>query len=174
MPKRSTTLQLIAVLAAVVATATSVTSLMITLSARPPSAQPILQIIESEATAALERDIEKAISLYAEDAFVRDALGEAGKELGTVPLEVTTSWSGLEEIRERYANLPRFEALRHLGVVVTFDHAGKFAHATASTNGVIENETGVFTPIFSIDGERWNFEQIDGVWKITSFTYNVP
>ena len=172
--RRFFTLPRVEVFAAVIAMTISLLSLTISTCSRPPSSEPILQIIETEATAALERDIDKAINLFAEDAFVRDALGEAGKKLGVVLPQEPTSWSGLKEIRQRYANLPRFTTLSHLGVVVTFDDTKRLAKATASTNGVYESDTGTPAHIFSIDGERWTFAKIDGVWKITSFSYNVP
>ena len=172
--RRSKVLRFIEVLAIVTATVIALISLKIACDTRHPSTGPILKIIETEAVAVLNRDIDRAVSLFAEDAFVRDFVEETNKKLGLVPLNVPTSWAGLSEIRERYVNLPIFTKLHHDGVVVTFDDTGKFARATASTNGRYVPQGQQPVDIFSVDGERWTFKKIGSDWKITSFTYNLP
>ena len=169
----STLERVVIIVGMIVAIVFSTISIIITFQDRPPGSRPILDIIESEAVAALDKDIDKAVSLYSEDAFVRDVLGEIGKKLGTVPPDEWTSWCGHDEIRERYRNLPRFTALSHAGAVLTFDDTKKVATVIASTDGIYEDASGTLVNIFSIDGERWTFKKIEGVWKITNFSYNV-
>ncbi len=159
---------------ALIAAGVAVVSFVVGRASAPPSSEPILRIIDAEASAALQRDVDRAVALFADDAFVRDWLGESGKRAGNVPQDVPTSWSGMKEIRSRYESLPKFVSLRHLGIVVTFDDTKKFARATGSTNSVfIDPIKGTPTTISSIEGERWTFEKVGGVWKITSFTYNI-
>lgn len=124
-----------------------------------PSERPIRQAIAAEAAAAKEGDVDKAVSLYAPGAVVRDAGAGA-------------TWSGLPEIRRRYSDLPKFNKLDHVDVTVTFDEHGEFARAVASTAGVIVNEDGSTSPVSSVDAERWSFEKIEGRWKVVSFTYD--
>jgi len=115
-------------------------------------------LLADEATAARERDIDRALRLYSEDAVVRDARGP--------------SWSGHTEIRGRYSELPLFKKIDHVDVSVEVSIGGQFASARASTTGLIMNEDGTETPISSIMGEIWVFHKIEGTWKILSFTYN--
>ncbi len=117
-----------------------------------------LQIMDMEADATLEGNVDKAVSLYAPDGVVRDA--GAG-----------TSSVGADEIRDRYSNLPEFSKLRHVDVTVTCDEGGELARARASTTGEMM-EDGRMVPISSVDGEEWTFQKVGGSWKIVSFTYN--
>jgi hypothetical protein len=132
----------------------------------------IRRLIDDEAAAALDHNVEKAVGLYAPNAVVRDGLGEIGKALKVIPPDVETTWFGLEKIRERYTHLERFNELEHVNVTVTFEPGGQTARAVGSTSGEMVNPDGTVTPISSIDGEMWTFEKIDGAWKILSFTYN--
>ncbi|TAK34256.1 MAG: hypothetical protein EPO21_09925 [Chloroflexota bacterium] len=131
----------------------------------PPSPEPLLRLMEDEATATRNGDVEWAMSLFAPNAVVRDAGGENGKIL---------QWSGHTQIRQRYSSLPRFSSLNYNGAVVTFDDTKIRAAARASTNGEYVDAEGKAVPIASIDGERCTFRQIGGVWKIVSFVYNAP
>jgi len=160
------------VVEAMVAVAALVLSLITFCRPGPPSTDPMRELIAMEATAALQGDVDKAVDLYAPNAVVRDGRGEIGKALGIVPSHVQSTWSGLDEIRDRYTHLERFNELQHVDVTVTFEQGGQVARAVGSTSGEMVNADGTTTPISSIDGEMWTFQKIDGAWKIISFTYN--
>jgi len=118
----------------------------------------IRQLIAHEATAALDHDVEKAVSLYAPEAVVRDARGGI-------------SWFGPREIRDRYSKLPEFKKLAHVDLIVTVNPSLESASALGSTEGEFVEDGGL-THISSVAGEQWSFAKIEGVWKIASFTYN--
>lgn len=148
------------VVTAVVAVASLVLDVKQELSAPAPRQEgPIRELIDQEADAAREGDVDKAVSLYAPGAVVRDAGAGVG-------------WSGLSEIRQRYSDLPKFKKLDHVDVTVTFGEDGEFARAVASTAGEILNNDGSITFISSVSGEIWSFRRIEGDWKIVSFTYD--
>ena len=129
-------------------------------------------LINMEATAALTNDVDTAVSLFAPDAKVRDALGEMANVLAD-PSQDPTTWIGTDAIRERYTNLPVFEELVHTDISVIVDPAGISAWAEASTSGIIENENGTKTGISSILGEKWTFEKLDGRWLVKTWSYNL-
>ena len=127
----------------------------------PPSTAPILKVMDAEAIDALNGDVQGAVSLYTDDAVVGDAQGGM-------------TWSGINEIRSRYASLPKFKALKHLGAIVTFDNDSRRAQARASTSGIYINAAGLPVTISGTDGERWTFELVGRDWKVTIFIYNTP
>lgn len=133
----------------------------------------IRRLIDDEAAAALDHDVERAVGLYTPDAVVRDGLAEIGKALKVIPADTQSTWYGIEEIRERYTHLERFIELKHVNVTVAFEPGGQTAWAVGSTSGEMVNADGTTTAISSINGEMWTFEKTDGAWKILSFTYNV-
>lgn len=127
--------------------------------------RPIRDLIEQEAKLVLEGKIDEVISLFDEDAFVRDAAG-GNKDRETI-------WSGKDAIIERYRNLPKFVYLKHEAIEITISSDRTYARAIADTIGVYRiNDTDV--EITSNRGERWTFKKINGRWKITGFTYNLP
>jgi len=132
----------------------------------------IRQVIADEATAARTGDVDGAVELYAPNAVVRDGQAEIGKALGVLPPNVQSTWSGFDEIRDRYTHLEKFNELHHVDVTVTFEQGGQIARAVGSTSGEMVTADGSTTPISSIDGEMWTFQKIGGTWKIISFTYN--
>ena len=130
----------------------------------------IRRLITTEASVAIAHDAKLALSIYKEDATVRDALAEQRQALGLLPPGIKTSWHGHDEIGPRYAQLPVFPSLTHIAISMTFDSGG--ASATSSTSGEVVLPDGSIIPISSVDGDLWRFKKIDGEWKITSFTYN--
>jgi ketosteroid isomerase-like protein len=152
---------------------TSVISLAITCELMPLKETPIINIIKTETEAVLTGDFDRIMKYYSDNACVQDVQGELRKKYDCTFTEQTT-WTGKNEIRNRYADLPGFTSLNHTGIIVTFSVNKNFANATASTNGVIMTDSGKKQDIYNIDGERWTFECIDGKWKITSFKYNIP
>lgn len=125
----------------------------------------VREIVNQEATLVLQGKIEEAVSLYAEDAYIRDAAG------GDTGLEIW--WKGQQEIADRYSKLPQFKYLKHDAIEITISSDKKYARAIADTIGeyVIDGKN---VRISSNRGERWTLEKVDGRWKITSFTYNLP
>ena len=119
--------------------------------------QAIQQVIHDEAAAALRADIDKALSLYTDDAVVRDAGSEQ-------------SWHGLQQIRDRYSELPQFTKLDHVDIQVILEPGGNSASAVASTSGEMLTN-GVVTPVSSFLGEYWTFKKVEGTWRIETFTY---
>ena len=125
----------------------------------------IRKVIEQEANLALEGSIDEAVSLFDKNAFVRDAAG------GNKDQEIV--WNGVNNIADRYRNLPEFIYLKHEATEITISSDRTYARATADTIGTyIDN--GREIKISGNQGEKWTFEKIDGEWKITSFTYNLP
>lgn len=121
-------------------------------------AEKIRAIIEQEACCVVDGRIIDAVDLFAEDAYVRDASG------GEV-------WSG-NSIIERYLNLPEFVYLKHDAVVFQ-DVDNTCAEVIADTVGTYY-VNGTTVDISSNQGEKWTFKKINGEWKITGFTYNLP
>ena len=122
-------------------------------------------LIQDEARFVLHEEIDNAVSLFDENAFLMDAAG------GNKDLQVI--WKGRDEIEERYRNLPQFLYLKHAAIDITLDSDGNYARAIADTIGtyVVNGEE---VEISSNRGERWVFEKINGQWRITGFTYNLP
>ena len=125
----------------------------------------VREIVNQEATLVLQGKIEEAVSLYAEDAYIRDAGG------GDTGLEIW--WKGQQEIADRYSKLPQFKYLKHDAIEITISSDKQYARVVADTIGecVIDGKN---VRISSNRGERWTLEKVDGRWKITSFTYNLP
>jgi hypothetical protein len=123
------------------------------------------EIVNQEAILVLQGKIEEVVSLYAEDAYIRDAAG------GDTGLEIW--WKGQQEIADRYRNLPQFTYLRHDAIEISISSDKEYARAVADTIGecVIGGKN---VRISSNRGEKWVLEKFDGNWKITSFTYNLP
>lgn len=127
--------------------------------------EPIRKVIEQEASLVLEGKIEEVLSLFDEDAYVRDAAG------GNIEEQIL--WTGREEIIKRYWDLPRFVYLKHDAIEITVSSDDEYARAIADTVGeyVIN---GKRVEVSSNRGEKWTLRKIAGEWKITSFTYNLP
>jgi hypothetical protein len=93
----------------------------------------IRALIAEEARACLEGNADRAASLYCVDALVRNWGGYDPD--GPNPLE---SWQGRDQIRHRYANLPRFTRLMHVDVnVVEVSWFTGTARAVSSTDGTV-------------------------------------
>ncbi len=126
---------------------------------------PIRNIINEEAGWAMDKETTRVLSLFTDDAYVRDAAG------GNFSLQQI--WHGKIDIGKRYGSLPEFSYLKHDAIEITVSSDKTYARATADTIGAfIVN--GVETKITSNQGEKWTFEKIGEDWKITSFTYNLP
>jgi len=125
----------------------------------------IRRIIDQEASLVLAGKIEEVVSLFDENAYVRDAAGgDTGQEI---------VWKGREEIANRYRNLPQFNDLKHDAIEITISSDKEYARAVADTIGeyVIDGKN---VRISSNRGEKWVLEKVGGKWMVTSFTYNLP
>jgi len=125
----------------------------------------IRSIIEQEAKLMLEGNIEELISLFDEDAFIRDVAG------GNTEKEII--WHGKYRIAERYRNQPEFIYLKHEAIEITISSDKTYARVSADTIGIYK-VNGIEVKISSNQGEKWTLKKINGKWKITSFTYNLP
>ncbi len=122
-------------------------------------------IIDREANLVLDGKIDELVLLFDEEAFVRDAAG------GSTEQEII--WDGKNRIAERYRNLPEFIYLKHDAIEIAVSSDRTYARVIADTIGIYK-VNGTEVKISSNQGEKWTFEKINGKWKITSFTYNLP
>jgi hypothetical protein len=133
-----------------------------------PHASVVTVLMAQEATAATAAHAADAIRLYAATAFVRNA--------GCLTADGSSyTWQGLDQILQRYIQLPQFASLRHVDAQVRFipdnERATK-ATATAQTVGFIKPSPS-FPEGQSIHGnEAWTFICVNRKWLISSFTYN--
>ena len=125
----------------------------------------IKAIIEQEAQLVFTGKFIQAISLFDDNAYVKDSAG------GNVSEEV--SWIGSQEIVKRYGELPEFTYLKHDAIQVIVSSDKTYARATADTIMIYKNN-GVEIKKTSDQGEKWIFEKINGDWKISGFIYNLP
>jgi hypothetical protein len=122
----------------------------------------ITGIIQQEASLVQSGANAQAVSLYADNASIRDYLGNR-------------LWEGKSQITQRYANLEEFPYLTHEAITISFNLDGTIARANADTIGTyIDKSTNLPVDISSSQGERWVLQKISDEWKITSFTYNLP
>jgi hypothetical protein len=164
-----------AVVCSVAALIIGIIGLHVANKAIPPNSTPVRKLIELESLSVVNNDIDQILALYTPDAFIEDWQGEQDKRASGNSNGPKTIWSGLDEIRMRYLNLPKFVSLTHVGIIINFDNTKEMARATASTRGsYLDTETNAQIYISSNEGERWTFEKTGGKWLITSFTYNVP
>lgn len=125
----------------------------------PPTEQErITQLINNEAEWTLQKDIDKIMTLFVDNAYVTDVQG--GK-----------TWIGLENIRQRYEWIfshQNFTYLRHVDIKIAVK--GDDAFVTCATEGLY-NDRGTRYIIHN-EGERWILKQIDGNWKVAGFVCN--
>lgn len=136
--------------------------LLIAIVFRPPTEQEnIIQLINNEAIWSKQKNIDKIMTLFDDNAYVADAQGGI--------------WNGSEGIRNRYEWIfghQDYILLRHVDIKVAVE--GKDALVTCSTEGLFLNEVGEENPIHGgKDSERWVLEQINGEWKVIAFVYNL-
>lgn len=134
----------------------------------PPSASVVTTLITKEAAAAVAGRPADAIVLYAPTAFVSDA--------ACLTHGQSRTWSGRDQILQRYLHLGAFSWLRHVDPEVTFtpnNALATSATATAQTAGFIKPSATLPTGLYIHGNERWTFIRVAGQWLIKSFTYNV-
>ncbi len=119
----------------------------------------IQQILAAESKGVVDEDIDGLMSLWTDDAVVRDANHTPNDPSDDVV------WEGKDAIRERYVkvvfpgNPPLVE---HQIVAIKFE--GNTAVVTTTTK--IGNEVAP-------SGDRWKFKKVRGRWLIAGLTYNL-
>jgi cellulose synthase/poly-beta-1,6-N-acetylglucosamine synthase-like glycosyltransferase len=115
----------------------------------------------------LNRKLSAILSLYDEDAVLRDANYTAQDTSDD------RVWVGLEQIRQRYEREfaeRRYFVLRHQNVSSVIE--GDRATMVNDLRAVLRTEEGI-QRVFLSKGDRWVFKRKNGEWKIASFTYNL-
>ncbi|MCS7221863.1 MAG: nuclear transport factor 2 family protein [Anaerolineae bacterium] len=119
----------------------------------------IRQLLDAEAEAVVEQDIDRLMEIWAEDGEVIDARHTPDQPADDI------RWRGKDAIRERYVSL-------------VFP-GGPTAVAHPIVDLVISGDTAVVTTTTQIGsetaeaGDRWTFARREGRWVITSLTYNL-
>jgi hypothetical protein len=130
----------------------------------------IRSLIQTEANAAINRNTEKAVSLFTSDGVIIDWQSHSN------------CW-GEAELRQRYGNLPQFKWLVHVNVnVEEVQIIGGTARATSTTGGQIFSDETAKPAQVLFSGDIWEFKKVNripflpwtGEWKISSFTFNKP
>jgi ketosteroid isomerase-like protein len=121
--------------------------------------EQIKQLLSAESHGVVSEDIDGLMSLWTEDAVVRDANHTPDNPSDDVV------WEGKDAIRERYVK------------VVFPGNPSIVEHPTISIE--IKGNTAVVTTTTKIgneiapSGDRWTFKKIKGKWFISSLTYNL-
>ncbi len=125
----------------------------------------IRDLIDREAIYAQGHNVDGVLSLYVDDAIVRDAAG-GDRDRETV-------WRGKGMIEDRYEKLPEFVYLSHKMIDISLCDDGSYARANSDTVGQYKSGDKILS-ISNDRSEEWVFEKIGGKWKIEYFTYNLP
>ena len=128
----------------------------------PVSSTEIREVIDKEAMVATTHDLNLAREIFVPNATIRD-----------VSSNPSTSWSGIENIIDRYKHLGNFSKLKHIQLTIDFDMSKEFARVKGSTDGSILNSSGIETDISNVNGEEWTLEKVGGHWKILHFTFGI-
>ncbi len=119
----------------------------------------IAAVLQAEAQGVAEKDIDKVMALWAEDAEIRDAHHTPDDPGDDVV------WSGKDAIRERYVKVVfpgNPSTVYHPDM--QFSIHGNEAVVTTTTK--IGNEVAP-------SGDRWTLKKVKGRWVLTSLTYNL-
>lgn len=125
------------------------------------------QIIDAEAkavvecTAVVDCNWDTVINLYADDADMPSITDVDAKRI----------YIGKSDILDRYKQLDRHEKLVHVNLQFLYVDE-PFALVNTNTSGVFTPQDGNQLPIPAVPREQWEFQKIDGSWKIKSFTYD--
>lgn len=138
----------------------------------------IRSLIAAESRVSINRNPQEIEKIFCKDAVVRNWGSYSPGDQH--PLE---SWSGIDEIQQRYRNLPQIKRIVHIDVDV---HEIRIllgtARARSSSEGVILDgglEGTSVVSVASVNGDIWEFRREGipfvpwtGRWKIASFTYD--
>ena len=130
-----------------------------------PSDTIVTHLMEQEAQAGKTHDSGLVRSIYASNAVVADASCSSNHP---------DIKQGIDEIIQRYQNLPTFLSLDHVNVAVSWDpDSSEATRATATADTISEILNTDNTRQFIGGHEQWTFAKIDDHWLITSFIYNL-
>ena len=121
--------------------------------------EAIAAVLQAEAQGVAAKDIGKVMSLWAEDAEIRDAHHTPDDPSDDVV------WSGKDAIRERYVKVVfpgNPSSVSHPDMQVSI-HGNE---AVVTTTTKIGNEVAP-------SGDRWTLKKVKGRWLLTSLTYNL-
>jgi len=127
---------------------------------QPPSTTDIEKTIKNEAKFARgfypdrEKDIAEYLKLFADDALVID-------------FKTGEHWKGHDKIAERIRPL-HFTALVHSSWTI------KMWRDTASADTYTTFSQDKPTELNAVGKESWQFQKINGTWKVISFEYDLP
>ncbi len=119
----------------------------------------IAAVLQAEAQGVAEKNIDEVMSLWAEDAEIRDA-----RHTPEDPSDDVV-WSGKDAIRERYVKVVfpgNPSVVSHPDMEVTIH--GNEAVVTTTTKIGCE---------IAPSGDRWTLKKVKGKWLLTSLTYNL-
>lgn len=121
--------------------------------------EAIEQLMRAEGEAVVQQDIDRLEFIWALDGVVTDANHTPDDPKDDIV------WSGWDAIRDRYVNevFPSYPMeASPMDIQITIE--GDTATATSTTH---------IGPEISPGGDRWTFAKREGLWKITSLTYNL-
>jgi hypothetical protein len=139
------------------------------LAPQQDDAQQIRTLMDTEASATLSRDVNKAVGIFAKTAIIRDAVG--------------SDWSGCGAIRDRYNRFFDnflFSIVQHR--LVELNVNGDQANAKTILRveygyapGMSFYTSGMRNSIAVGDStvEEWNFVKISNMWKVETFIYGL-
>ncbi|HUW11377.1 MAG TPA: hypothetical protein VM537_16720 [Anaerolineae bacterium] len=119
----------------------------------------VLQLLAAEGESIIELDIERLMEIWAEDGVIVDARHTPDDSSDDL------TWRGEDAIRQRYVTLvfpgnPAVAGPMDAQVTVS----GDTAEVSSTTQIGSEVAPG---------GDRWTFARRNGLWLITSLTYNL-
>ncbi len=137
----------------------------LTSAPRPPTPiassdeMAIRQLLDAEAEAVVEQDMDRLMEIWAEDGEVIDARHTPDQPADDL------RWKGKDAIRERYTaevfpGAPAAVAHPIVDIVIRGDTA------------VVTTTTQIGSEVAEA-GDRWTFARREGRWVITSLTYNL-
>jgi ketosteroid isomerase-like protein len=121
--------------------------------------EAVMQLLAAEGESLLEQDIDRLMEIWAEDGVIVDARHTPDDT------DDDLTWRGKDAIRQRYVTLvfpgnPAVAGPKDAQVTVK----GDTAEVSSTTQIGTEVAPG---------GDQWTFARRDGVWLITSLTYNL-
>ncbi len=133
----------------------------------PPPVSTVTDLMDKEVEAGKQPNTRHVDQIYASGAAVTDAACRTPS--------ASQSWYGYGPIEGRYQNLPKFEALYHVNVHVSYEPDNSDAaraEATSDTIGIMI-PAGTSVPQTISGHEQWIFVKSGGRWVIQAFIYNL-
>ncbi len=142
--------------------------IVVTQLTAPPAVSTLTDLMDKEVDAGKQPQNTRLVDqIYASGAAVTDAACRAPG--------ASQSWYGYGAIENRYQQLPKFEALYHVNVHITYEPDNRDAARAEATSDTI----GIMIPVGTsvaqtISGhEQWIFVKSGDRWAIQAFIYNL-